>query len=290
VKQGFGLLLVTIFWNSPLYGTATAKRIHAVMTAYEKSRDFSGAVLVADRKGVVYRGGFGWANRESGVRVTAATKFWIASVTKQFTAAGILQLAESGRLRLDGTIGDYLADYPPKHAGRITIEHLLTHTSGIPDYANREFMDSATAPTSTPARLLSHFRERELEFEPGSRMRYTNSGYVVLGAILERLTGKSWAAAMEEQIFGRLGMKDTRFDDLREVVPGRAAGYHLTYDGPENVRQWDRSAAYAAGGLRSTVDDLYRWDRAIYNGQVMGHSWVNEMFRARRRTMPAAGR
>jgi CubicO group peptidase (beta-lactamase class C family) len=251
------------------------------MLAYEKSRDFSGAVLVADRDGLVYRGGFGWANREAGTRITATTKFWIASVTKQFTAAAILQLAESGRLRLEGTIGEYLPEYPRKHAGRVTIEQLLTHTSGIPDYADRDFMASATAQTSGPSRLLNLFWERDLEFEPGSRFRYANSGYIVLGAIIERLTGKSWAAAMEDRIFSRLGMKDTGFDDLRQVVPERAAGYHLTYEGPENARQLDRSAAYAAGGLRSTVDDLYRWDRAIYKGQVVGDNWVDQMFRVR---------
>ena len=281
VKQRLGLIVLAVLCISPLDSSTKAKGIHQLMVAYEKSRDFSGAVLVADRKGVVYRGGFGFANREAGTRVTATTKFWIASVTKQFTAAAILQRAESGRLRLDATIGDCLEEYPRKHAGRITIEQLFMHTSGIPDYADREFMAAAAAQTSTPTRLLKLFWERDLEFEPGSRFRYTNSGYIVLGAIVERLTGKSWAAAMEDRIFGPLGMRNTSFDDVTQMVTERAAGYHLTYEGPQNARHMDRSAAYAAGGLRSTVDDLYRWDRAIYQGQVVTDSWVNQMFRVR---------
>lgn len=135
--------------------------------------------------------------------------------------------------------------------------------------------------TSSPTWLLNLLWERDLEFEPGSRFRYTNSGYIVLGAILERLTGKSWAAALEDQIFKGLDMKNTKFDDVKQIVPERAAGYHLTYEGSENARQLDRSAAYAAGGLRSTVDDLYRWDRAIYQGQVVSDSWAEQMFRVR---------
>lgn len=242
----------------------TAARIDALVRSYADQGEFSGSVLVAWQGKVIYRKGFGWANAEWKVPNTPATKFRIGSVTKQFTAMLIMQLVEEGKLRLDGTIGDYLPDYPAGPGRAITVHQLLTHTSGLHNYTAipRFFPEWSRLPQS-PAALLAMFDSLPLDFAPGTSWRYSNSGYLVLGAIIERVGGKPYDVALRTRILDPLGLKDTGYDWNTPVIPNRAEGYTRGFDGDEHANYIDMSTPYSAGGMFSTVEDLYRWDQAL---------------------------
>jgi CubicO group peptidase (beta-lactamase class C family) len=244
-----------------------------VVRAYVAEGDFSGTVLVADGGRIVYQAAFGEANREWHVPNTVDTRFRIASTTKQFTAALVLRLAEEGKLRLDSRIAEYLTEYPRPQGQRVTLRHLLTHTAGIPDYPRLPgFYEHEAAKAHTTASLLALFDSLPLEFEPGAKWSYSNSDYVVLGAIIERVTGEPYAVAIRKRLLEPLGLRETAFDDASELVEHRAAGYLRGESGIENAPYIDPSVVYAAGMLRSTVGDLFRWSELLRTGKVFRDS------------------
>jgi CubicO group peptidase (beta-lactamase class C family) len=246
-----------------------AERLDSLARSYAARGALSGVVLVADRGVVVYEHAFGQANREWGVPNTVATRFRIASTTKQFTAALVLRLVEAGKLRLDAPIATYLPDYPRPQGDQVTLEHLLTHSSGIPDYPRLpRFYEEEAARSHTTAGLLALFDSLPLEFPPGSKWSYSNSGYVVLGAIIERVTGTPYAKALHEQLLVPLGLRDTGFDDPEEIVERRAAGYLHTPEGIRNAPYIDPSSVFSAGMLRSSAHDLLRWAELLRAGKV----------------------
>ena len=250
-----------------------AERLDSLVRAYVARDQFSGVVLVANHGVVVYEHAFGQANREWRVPNTVATRFRIASTTKQFTSALVLRLVEAGKLRLDAHIADYLPSYPRPQGEQITLEHLLTHSSGIPDYPRLpRFYEEQASRSHTTAELLALFDSLPLEFTPGSRWSYSNSGYVVLGAIIERVTGVSYARALRERLLAPLGLHDTGFDDPAEVIERRAAGYLHTPDGVQNAPYIDPSSVFSAGMLRSSAHDLLRWAELLRNGRVFRDS------------------
>jgi CubicO group peptidase (beta-lactamase class C family) len=224
--------------------------------------------MVARDDEPLLRQGYGMANREHDVPNTPETKFRIGSVTKQFTAAAALILQEQGKLDVRATIQTYLGDCPEAWGG-ITVHHLLTHTSGIPDYARLPDRERRIREPTTPDALIALFRDRPLEFKPGERFAYSNSGYALLGRLIERISGKTYAEFLVEQIFTPLGMKDSGYDDARPVLKARAAGYARRQGGLENAPYLDMTNPFAAGGLYSTVDDLLKWDRALAANQLL---------------------
>ncbi|HEX3232759.1 MAG TPA: serine hydrolase domain-containing protein [Gemmatimonadales bacterium] len=244
-------------------------RLDSLVRAYVARGEFSGVVLVAARGAIVYQHAFGEANREWHVPNTIATRFRIASTTKQFTAALVLRLVESGKLRLDGHIVDYLPDYPRPQGEQITLEHLLTHSSGLPDYPGlpRFYEDHATR-AHTTRELLALFDTLPLAFPPGSKWEYSNSGYVVLGAIIERVTDTTYAAALRQHLLIPLGLNDTGYDDPAEITERRASGYIRTADGVRNAPFIDPSTVFSAGMLRSSAHDLLRWAELLRAGRV----------------------
>lgn len=241
-----------------------ARQIDAMVKRYHDAGLFQGAVLVADHGKVIYRKAFGLANAEWNIPNTIDTRFRIGSITKQFTAMLILQLAEEGKLRLDGTIGDYLPEYPDVPGRRVTIHQLLTHSSGIPSYTGlpRFFEDRSRNP-SEPAEFIKSFWNLPLEFAPGSEFRYNNSGFFLLGAIIERLTGKKYDQVLRERILDPLDLRDTGYDWTAPLLPRRAAAYTMGLDGLENAAYLDMSLPFSAGSLYSTAEDLWRWDQAL---------------------------
>jgi CubicO group peptidase (beta-lactamase class C family) len=258
---------------APCPPRALPARIDSLVRAYVARSEFSGVVLVADGGTIVYEHAFGDANREWHVPNTVATRFRIASTTKQFTAALVLRLVEQGKLRLDGRVVDYLPEYPRPQGEQITLEHLLTHSSGLPDYPQLpRFYEDQASRSHTTRELLALFDSLPLEFPPGSKWSYTNSGYVVLGAIIERVTGTSYARAIREQLLAPLGLRDTGFDDPAEVVEHRAAGYLHTPDSVQNAPFIDPTSVFAAGMLRSSAHDLLRWAELLRGGRVFRDS------------------
>lgn len=220
------------------------------------------AVLVAKDARVVFRKGYGMANLELGVRIEPHMVFRLGSITKQFTAVAILMLAEEGKLALDDPITRFLPDYPT-HGHTITVEHLLTHTSGIKSYTSMPELSSLWRKDMALPELIDFFKDQPPEFAPGERFAYNNSGYVLLGAIVERASGQGYEQFLERRIFEPLGMRHTSYDHTERIVPGRVAGYQKGSDGLENAPYLSMTLPHAAGALMSSVDDLALWDAAL---------------------------
>ena len=231
--------------------------------------DFFGAVLVAKDGKVLYRKGFGMAQAEWEIANTPETKFRLGSITKQFTAVAVLQLVEQGKIKLDDPVKKF---YPsaPVTWDAITIHHLLNHTSGIKSYTGLpDFFAKNSMLPMKPAAIVKLTQDMPLEFAPGTKFAYNNTGYVLLGAILEEVTGKPYADHLREVIFEPLGMKDTGFDVTATILKSRAAGYQRTPTGLQNARYLDMTLPHAAGSLYSTVDDLAKWDQALYTEKLI---------------------
>lgn len=206
----------------------------------------------------------GKANLELNVPMKMEHKFRIGSITKQFTAISIMILVERGKIDISDSIQQYLPDFPVKEH-TVTIEHLLTHTSGIKSYTNPEIMDEDFMRLyHHPDSLVSSFSEFPLEFEPGSEFRYNNSGYHLLGLIIERVSGMSYASFLKKEIFDKAGMNNTQTDNNQEVIENRIPGYDPN-NGPSNAQYIDMSIPYSAGNMISTVSDLNLWYKALFN-------------------------
>ncbi len=262
-------ILLFVFQHTALAQDHAAK-IQEVLALAHKYRQFNGSALVAENGKVVYKGAFGLANMEWNIPNTPDTKFRLGSITKQFTATLTMQLVEQGKIKLDAKISDYLPDYRKDIGQKVTIHQLLTHTSGIPSYTGQPgFFENVSRNPYKVDDFVKKYASGDLEFEPGSKYSYNNSGYFLLGAIIERVTGKSYQQVLKENIFDPLGMKNTGYDHHGTIIPKRATGYNKTADGYTNSPYLDMSIPYAAGSLYSTVEDLYLWDQALYMDKVL---------------------
>ncbi len=271
--------LFALIFNISLSAQDKAETIDQLMTEYVNLGMFNGSVLVADDGKVIFEKGYGYADMEWEVPNTVDTKFELGSITKQFTAALILKLVEEGKLKLDDKVSDILPWYPAENGSRITIHQLLTHTSGIPNYTDfPDFVAKRAAEKMTPEELVSTFSEKPLDFEPGSQFKYSNSGYVVLGAVIEQVTGKSYKDVLEEKILKPLGMTNSGYIDLEKITPKRARGYSNQFSHYSNAAYLDMSLPFSAGALYSTVEDLYKWDQALYGDKVLSDKSKEKMF------------
>lgn len=274
------LAICSVVLATPAAAQSAADRIDALVSKYHEHKLFNGAVLVAEDGEAVYKRGFGDAVMEFDVPVTPATKFRIGSVTKQFTAALVLQLVEEGNIDLQAPITAYLPEYPAAQGDRVTIHQLLTHTSGIPSYtALPGFMGGPVRDPFEPAdSLLSLVSSLELEFEPGARWSYNNSGYHILGVILERVTGKPYDRLLRERILDPLGLEGTGYDHYDDVIELRALGYERIPGGYAHAPYLDTSVPYAEGMMYSTVEDLLKWDQALYGAGPFRDPATKELY------------
>ena len=262
-------ILLFVFQNSALAQDHAAK-IQEVLALAHKYRQFNGSALVAENGKVVYKGAYGLANMEWNIPNTPDTKFRLGSITKQFTATLTMQLVEQGKIKLDAKISDYLPDYRKDIGQKVTIHQLLTHTSGIPSYTGQPgFFENVSRNPYKVDDFVKKYASGDLEFEPGSKYAYNNSGYFLLGAIIEHVTGKSYEQVLKENVFDPIGMKNTGYDHHGTIIPKRATGYSKTPDGYTNSLYLDMSIPYAAGSMYSTVEDLYLWDQALYQDKVL---------------------
>ena len=218
------------------------------------------AALIIKGEDVIYRKAFGMANLELGVPMTPDQVFEIGSITKQFTAVAILMLLEQGKLSLDDEITKFIPDYPTQDQS-ITIHHLLNHTSGIKSYTSMDIMSIARK-DMTPTELIDYFKNEPMDFKPGEQYRYNNSGYILLGYIIEKSSGQSYQEFVEENIFKPAGMTHSRYGSKTELIKNRASGYQMN-DGYTNASYLSMTLPYAAGSLMSTVDDLAKWQKAL---------------------------
>ncbi len=257
-----------------------AAKIDELMRTYNSYRQFNGSVLVAENGKVIFKKGYGMANMEWNIPVETDTKFRLGSITKQFTSMLVLQFVQEGKIKLDGKLTDYLPDYRKDTGDRVTIHQLLNHTSGIPSYTGLPnfFQDVSRNPYSV-SDFVKKYASGDLEFEPGTKMSYNNSGYFLLGAIIERVTGKPYEQALKERIFDVVGMKDTGYDHHETILAKRAAAYERRPNGYINAPYLDMSLPYAAGSLYSTVEDLYLWDQALYTDKLLSPQLKELMYK-----------
>lgn len=260
--------------------TDDGQRMDDYLRQLTVSGEFSGAVLVAQHGRVILRAGYAMANADYQLPNTPQTRFRLGSITKQFTAMAILILEQRGQLNVDAPICRYLSDCPPDWQP-ITIHQLLTHTSGIPNYTQTNDFAGREPWTTTPEEIVNWVRDQPLLFAPGAGYNYSNANYVLLGLIIERASGQSYAAFLQTTIFAPLRLNDTGLDLARTVVPNRATGY-LT--ATTEATYLDLSTLFAAGDLSSTVDDLYLWDRALYTDTLIPAELRKRMFTPVRET------
>lgn len=266
---------------APRFTESTAAAIDRAAAAHIAAGKSVGlAIAVAQHGEIVFARGYGKANLEWNTAVTPDTVFRIASNTKTFTAVSILLLAQRGALSLDDKLARFLPDFP--RADAVTIRQLLTHTSGITSYDELYRDKPELAITRSMPEMVEFIARLQpvYRFEPGTAYQYSNSGYYLLGAIVEKIAGTSLEQFMHEHIFEPLGMRSTAMDEIEDIVPQRAAGYLRDEKRPQTFR----NAPYIpyttpgpAGGLRSTVGDLAKWHVALFGGKLIGAELLEQM-------------
>lgn len=270
-------LVLVLASAKPIPGQDLAAKIDEYVSAQAKNRQFSGAILVSSEGKVLLKKGYGLANIEHNVPNSPQTRFRLGSITKQFTAAAILLLQEQGKLDVKDPVCKYLPQCPDAWK-EITLHNLLTHTSGIPNFTNfPEYRKTMTLP-SPAEETIGRFRDKPLDFKPGEKFSYSNSGYIVLGYIIGKVSGKSYAAFLQEKIFDPLKMTSTGYDETAKIISQRAAGYERRGDAITNTSYLDMTVPFSAGGLYSTVEDLFTWDQALYSYKLLSKKSLDAMF------------
>ncbi len=263
----------------PSSASSKLGEINDFLQGFHDIKQFNGNVLVSQNGKVIFEKGFGYANFEWDIKHTPESKFRIASMTKQFTAMLILQLVHEGHVKLNSTISHYLNDYRKDISQKVTIHQLLNHTSGIPNYLRiNGFIKNNSRTTYSVDEFIKEFCSEDLDFEPGSKFRYSNSGYSILGKIIEKVTQKSYQDALTQKILKPLGMMDTGFDSASTVLKSRVSGYENNLDGYENTDYLDMSIPYAAGSMYSTARDLMIWDAALYTEKLLNNKLAKKMY------------
>ncbi|MCD0470312.1 serine hydrolase [Flavobacterium sp. JAS] len=274
------LSAILLFFTITINAQDKAKQIDQLLSKYNEYGQFNGSALVSQNGKIILKKGYGFANMEWDIPNQGNTKFRLGSISKQFTSLLIVKLAEEGKIKLDVPITTYLPDYPKANGDKITIHHLLTHTSGIPNYTSfPNFFKDVSRNPYTPEEFVKTFSSMPLDFTPGEKFSYSNSGYFVLGYIIEKITGKSYEQNLQETIFTPLNMVNTGYDHSDIITKNRAAGYEKKGKIIVNASYIDMSLPYAAGSLYSTVEDLYLWDQALYTNKLLSSASMALMFK-----------
>ena len=275
---------VIFFLLSPAFGQTPTdndlnKAVDSLVSLQFKQTDPGVSILIARKGNIIYKKAFGSANIELNVAMQPDMVFRIGSITKQFTAIGILQLVEQGKISLKDSVQKYIPKFPSK-GYTITIENLLTHTSGIPDYADA---DTTKNPYSerldyTPQQIIKYFDYMPLEFKPGTKYNYSNSGYVLLAYIIQQVTGEDYHQYLKENVINRAGLQHTLFDDEHTIIPNRVEGYTRDKGYFENCEYQTASMAFGCGDLMSTTEDLYEWNKALLSYKLVSEEMLQKAF------------
>jgi CubicO group peptidase (beta-lactamase class C family) len=258
-------------------GQKLLTEIDALMRETYKPGEPGAAVIIRRGGRTLFRRGYGMADLELGVKVEPDMIFRLGSITKQFTAVAVLMLAEQGKLSLQDEIGKYLPAFPTGDK-KVTIEHLLTHTSGIRSYTNMDEWLQMWRKDMTPQEIIDMSKDKPFEFTPGERWNYNNSGYVMLGAIIEKVSGQTYEQFIQTKIFNALGMAHSCYGNTERVIPRRVPGYQTNNDGFINAPYLSMTQPYAAGSLLSSVDDLATWNDAVFSGKLLKKEWLDKAF------------
>jgi CubicO group peptidase (beta-lactamase class C family) len=260
--------------------SSSKQKIAQILLQYHRNGRFSGSALVGYGDRVVYEGAFGYADETWKVANTPLTRFQIGSLTKQFTAALILELAQRGHIDLDATLSAYLPDYRRDVADAVTIRELLGHSAGVPDFVHRSDIMQIVKEPATPQEVISKYCSNEPEFTPGTKFNYSNCGYLILGALYERLTGDTYANGLR-RLTTRAGLTDTGISGPRAIVPRLATAYVIENGQLIKAPYIDWSVAFSSGAVYSTVRDLWRWREELLTGRALGAAAVKQIFAIR---------
>lgn len=263
-------LLITVSSSAQL-----SKKFDSLFKSFHKNGLFDGTALIADSSGIIYHKSFGIANHDFGVLNDTSTVFRLGSLEKQFTAMLVLQLIEKGKLSLSRKISDCLPEYRKETGNKVTIEQLLTHTSGIPNYtALPNVWNDSLQLSYQPEYILQNFCSGNLEFEPGTKYKYSNTDYFILAQILEHLTGKPLAVLLKENILIPAGMNHTGLDDNISLMHNKALGYYRLADTYVNEPYIYVPNTIGAASIYSTAYDMYLWDRVLYTNKLISDEYL----------------
>ena len=258
-------------------GDAKVKaRLEEVAKSYTPDNAFMGTVLVTDGDQILLDKGYGMAVLEWNIPNTPDTKFRLGSITKQFTAALILLMQQDGKLNINDPVSKYLPD-APKAWEKITLANLLGHTSGIPNFTSFKEFGAWSASAHTWDEEYAFFKDKPLDFQPGTKFDYSNSNYEVLGGILEKVSGKKYGDLLRERIFAPLAMNDSGLDNDQLVLPKRAQGYSPGPKGLTVARSESMSVPFSAGSIYSTTGDLLKWEHGLFGGKVLSPESLKAM-------------
>lgn len=280
------IVLMVVSVVVALAGETRQQQIQKLMEAYQAQGTFNGTVLVAQKGEVIFAGGVGNANVELNVKNTPETKFYLASISKTFTSVVVMKLIEQGKLSLDTRLSDVLKWYRTDTGSKVTIRHLLNHTSGIANYLNMKGKsiyqvadEFGTAPIDKVA-FAKKYCQGDFEFEPGTKWNYNNTAYFLLGLIIEEVSGQSYENALSEFIFKPLGMTDS--GDVQahpdQVIHGMASSYMRSFTDFVRPPYWNMTTAFAQGSIYSNVYDLMKYDQALYDPNFLTKASYEAMF------------
>ena len=278
-------LLILFFSTAQiLLAQSKKEKLSKIMNTYHNYNMFDGAVLVAKKGKIIYKEAFGLANREWNISNTTDTEFMIGSISKPFTATLMLILVQKGLVDLDKTVEDYLPEFKNKPAAKVTIRQLLSHTSGIPNYdIIKDFFPRISRQSFSREDYVKIFQDSALAFAPGTKYLYSSWGYFTLGYIIEKVTGKSYAQAMQEEIFRKLKMENSGSYLHTQIVAKRASGYDYGFGNYLSADFRDQSNTMGTGDIYTTVEDLFKFHMAIANNTLLNKELTDEMFTPGRR-------
>ena len=276
IKRFALLLIVSSVFAAPCAAQDIAAKADEYLSAITKQGRFSGSVLLARDGKVILSKGYGLANVEWDAPNTPQTRFRLGSITKQFTSAAILLLQDRGKLSVQDPICKYFSDCP-KAWSEVTLHHLLSHTGGIPNYTSfPDFRKTMPLPV-TVDELIGRFKDKPLDFKPGEKWNYSNSGYELLGYVIEKVSGQSYEEVLQENIFGPLHLAGSGYDHYERIIKQRATGYSRQGAKPVNSPYLDMTIPYAAGSLYSSVEDLYAWEQSLFGGKLLSAKALEAM-------------
>lgn len=268
-----GFVLGSVSAQTP----ALTSEFDKLLSEQFKPGESGATALIAQKGKIVYHKAFGQANLELNVPMQPQIIFRIGSITKQFTAIAILQLMEQGKLNLQDEITKFIPDYPT-HGHKITVEHLLTHTSGIKSYTDMKEFGDIIQKNMKPEELISFFKNQPMDFAPGTQWNYNNSGFFLLGYIIEKVSGKTYPDYVEQVFFKPLGMTNSYYGNDEKLIKNRAAGYEPGKDGIQNASPMSMTLPYAAGSIQSTVEDLWKWHQAVHAYKLVKKETLEKAF------------
>ncbi|MDQ1098045.1 MULTISPECIES: serine hydrolase domain-containing protein [Chryseobacterium] len=270
------LLILCIFQQS--FAQLNQKLDSIIQTEFSDPHAPGGVFLVSQKGKTLYEKAFGKANIELDFNMVSGNVFEIGSMTKQFTAIAVLILESQGKLSVNDPVSKYIPDYPSGNL--ITIHHLLTHTSGIKDFTKIKSLQYIAQKEMTPKQMVDFFKNETPDFKPGEKFEYNNAGYVILGYLIELVSGERYEDFIRKNIFEKAGMKNSYYASDRKIIRNRAYGYHQKTDGYVNKTIISFSVPFASGSLMSTVEDMVRWQHALNTGLILDAAHINKAFTA----------